>query len=623
MARIRAGSGLRPALIGGVALAALLAWGGAPTLRSVTVEGGGVRVEIGAVRLGGMLGAALAQAPGEVTLTDLVITTAPATYRLPRAVFAGVSLSRDELARLMDPNGAEPAAARLARLNARQVTIPELVIEQQVAGGRAVTTYRDVVLRDVAGGRIGSLATPGGTVTADGANAPSGTYGAVTGTDLDLPGILALYTERAGAAPAPLRRLYGALTLQDMTLRDPKGFEVRLARAEARDVQGRPTPESWNGTLARLAEIKPEAKPTPEQTQRMMGALADVLDAFEIGGAEMTGLVVRDTGKANTEVKVARLAYAGGTAERRSDARVEGVEVTAPDARVAIGRLQVMGFSYGSSLRAAAEMGGRKPEEMSGAELRRLIPQLGTIRVEDVRLEGPDPSAPAGAGAPMRYALRALELTADRQVNAIPTNIRYSLQGLSLSLPPDTSDAGLKTLIDLGYRDLDISMLVAATWEEAAGEVALQEVSLRGAEMGTVTLRGTLGGVGRDAFNPDSAVATVALLGATAKSLNVVVENTGLFDKVLASESRRQGKPAEAIRREYAGAAAVGIPAVLGNSAAARSIGQAVARFVAAPKRLTVSLRAKEPAGFGFADFAALNQPTEVLDRLDVSAIAE
>jgi hypothetical protein len=137
--------------------------------------------------------------------------------------------------------------------------------------------------------------------------------------------------------------------------------------------------------------------------------------------------------------------------------------------------------------------------------------------------------------------------------------------------------------------------------------------------MGLVSLRGVLGSVTKDVFSTDSAIAMVALVGATAKNVDLTVENGGLFDRYLAQESKKQKKTPEALRREFGTMAAVGIPALLGSSQQAKSIGQAVGRFIAKPGRLVISAKAKNGVGLGFADVMTLGEPAEILNLVDVT----
>ena len=175
----------------------------------------------------------------------------------------------------------------------------------------------------------------------------------------------------------------------------------------------------------------------------------------------------------------------------------------------------------------------------------------------------------------------------------------------------------------MGYGNLDLSFATTASWNEPGSELVVREISVRGNEMGSATLRGVLANVGRDVFNPDTAVALVALAGATARNLDLTLENKGLFERVMAQAAVKQRKSSEDLRREYGMAAAIAVPSILGNSTAAKTVGQAVARFVAKPGRLNISARAKDPAGLGLADFVATPEPAALLDKLEVTATAE
>ena len=191
------------------------------------------------------------------------------------------------------------------------------------------------------------------------------------------------------------------------------------------------------------------------------------------------------------------------------------------------------------------------------------------------------------------------------------------------AIPPGGTEPNLAALREMGYDRLDLSWLVAARWNEPGSEVVLREMSLAGAGMGAVTLRGVFGGVTGEVFKADPGTATVALLGATAKRLDLTVENAGLFEHALGQEARKQSKTPEELRSEYGLAAAIAVPAVLGPSPAAKAIAQAAARFIAKPGRLSLSARTKDPAGLGIADFPILAEPALLLDRLEVAVTAE
>ena len=113
------------------------------------------------------------------------------------------------------------------------------------------------------------------------------------------------------------------------------------------------------------------------------------------------------------------------------------------------------------------------------------------------------------------------------------------------------------------------------------------------------------------------------MLSATAKALDLTIQNTGLFERFLAAQAKALSLKPEELRQEYVAASQFGVPAMLGNSPAARAIGAAIGQFVTKPGTLTMTARAKNAAGLGFVDFGLAHTPGAVLDKLDVNARAD
>ena len=602
-------------------LAALALAAGGTALEGLSVDLAGGRVTIGAVRGGFSL--ALAQSADVVTLENVTLDLGPASYRAPRMEFSGVSLSRADLAAILDPASAEPWASRLGRLNARAIRVPEIIVEQQVGAQRQTATYRDVVAETVVQGRIGSARAAGASVVVvGGPSSGSGTYGRIAIADFDLAETARLYAERAGA-DAPMKRIYGGFTAEDIAFSTGKGTEFRIARMGGRDFNARPTREGWAGALAAL-DMGDVAKASPEQKARSLGTVAEILDAFEVGSLEMTGLEVRDsTGPAPVTVRLGRMGYGGALGGRPAEARLEGMEVTTPKGGARIASVAFTGFSFRSTIEGMKALAAKPGGNPDAGDLRKLVPTIGTVRVSGVDFDLPEERAQGATPQRITFGVKDFEFTAERPLNGVPTNLRIRVDHFSLALPPEPKDQGLKDLLAMGYRNLDLSWLTAATWNEAGAELAVREISFSGKDMGRATLRGVLGSVSKDVFSPDTAVATVALSGATVKSIELTVENAGLFERVVAQEARKQSRSPEEIRREYGAAAALAIPQIIGNSASAKALGQAVARFIAKPGRLAIAARTKDPAGLGFADVAALGEPAAVMDKLEVTATVE
>jgi hypothetical protein len=560
-----------------------------------------------------------------VTLENLSIDVGFAVYRIPRIEFAGVNLSRAELLSLFDKNAAEPVAPRLARLSAKQVKVPELIVEQQVGGDRQITRYRDLVIDNVTNGRIASAVSAGGSFELKDpqSGATSGTIGRLTLTDLDMPEAVRIYSERAGAATPELKRIYGAFSLEDLTLASEKGARIRIARMAGKDFSARPTKASWMETMKTLGSLESPDKAAADQA-RIMGAVADIFDAMQVGSMEATGIEISDpTDKKEPAGRIARIGYSSAAAGRPSDMRVESLEIGAKDGKARIGLIAFTGFSLAPTFSELRALGDKPITDLDASALRRLIPTIGTIRISGIDLHVPNEASKDPKAENIRFSVGDLEMTADKPLNGIPTNLRVGLKDFRMAIPPDTKEDGLQELAALGYRNLDMSWLTAAFWNEPGNELVLRELSVSGAQMGSASLRGTIGGVTKDVFDPDGAVALVALFGATVKNAQLTVENGGLFEKLLDQEARKQKKSVDDLRKELGIAAAVAIPAMLGNSGAAKTIGQTVARFVAKPGKLTISARTKDPAGLGIGDLGSIGEPGAILEKLEVTATAE
>ncbi|TGD95526.1 hypothetical protein [Methylobacterium nonmethylotrophicum] len=578
--------------------------------------------------------AAAAAAQATVALDEVVLPLGPITLKAPKVELRGTALSADEARAVLDPAGPAPWRSRLERLTAREIVIPVLRVEQPAGGRVQVAVYHDVVARDVTAGRIGTLEAGGATLTVEGPGPDAaGAYGRLNAREVDLAGLARFLTEAGGPGAAPVR-IYAGVTAEDIALTGPDGAAFRIARIDARDLAGRPTARPWGETARTLAEGADKADGV-ERT-RLMGLAADLLDGVSFGGIEISGITLAAPGEpggrpAAVQASLARLIFGpeGGAGDakqgetRPGQMRAEGLSVEAPAGRFTLKGLTLSGLSLKPVLDVMRQAAG-KP--LDRAELRRYAPSLGRLALEslDVDLPAQDSAKdPLAASGPMRFALRSASLDASEPRDGVPTASRFAFDGFTCAVPPGTAAPVLSDLAGLGYTALDLSGLVDARWDEAAREVSLRDVTLSGKDMGTVRITGTIGGIGKEVFDPEPMVSSMALLGASAKSLALTLENGGLFQRFVAQQAKAQSLKPEELQREYGTAAMLGIPAVLGNSPSAKALGQAVSRFVVKPGRLSVSAAAKDPGGLGLVDFSTAASPGKIFDRLTVDAKAE
>ncbi|GEO99458.1 hypothetical protein GCM10007887_16010 [Methylobacterium haplocladii] len=588
-----------------------------------------------------------ASAVQDVALQDVVLTIGGTRFTAPRMTASGTRLSKDDLIAIFRADGKEPWATRLARLDAGSLAIPELRVEQTTGGMRQAVVYRDVVARGVHGGRIAELTSAGAAVTVAGtvegkAANGDGSYGKIRAEDVDLAAMARLSSE-PGDGKGPFQRLYAAFSLETMAFTDEHGTRVSLARLSGRDFSGRQVPATWTGALDAFKALDFDGEDAAARA-KAAGNAADLIEAVSIGSLEATGLRVQDTqGDKPVDLAIGRFAYAAtGTDAGLS---LDDISFSGTGTRSTIAKLSLSGTSLAPTIATLRRLA--KPTEASTeADMRRLTPVIGTVTLSGLSLDVPADGAragrerPAGATKPalptpstdplatpasgtLHVGLRDATMTFGPPKDGVPTASRLSLSGLTM---PSSAVAGLPGLGSLGlygYRDLDLNVVADSAWNEGAKELALREVSVSGKDMGTLHINATLGGIGPEIFDPDAASSGLAMLSATAKTVDLKLENGGLYERFIEAQSKSLSLKPDELRKEYVTACLIGIPVILGNSPAAKTIGAAMGKFAAKPGTLSISARAKSDGGLGVADFSTAGSPGAVLDKLEVNAKAE
>ncbi|MFY9289738.1 MAG: hypothetical protein WAP03_03390 [Methylorubrum rhodinum] len=584
-----------------------------------------------------------ASAVQDLVLENVALTFGETGVSAPRVAVSGTRLSKEELLAIFQGDAKESWGTRLQRLDAGSLTMPELRVERR-GEKRQVVTYRDVTARNVHGGRISELTAAGATLSVEGAAGQpakaSGSYGKIRAEEVDLTALARLYAE-AGTARSGFQRLYAALAVEAIAFVDERGTTVSIARLAGRDLAGRQTPATWSGAVESLAGAD-LSQPDPAKRARAAGLVADLAESVSVGSLEASDIAVKEVkGPDPLHFGIGRFSYTGNGAE--AGVSLADIAFGSAEANGRIGRLALTGFSLEptiATLRRLAKAAPDKPAapEKPGekaaplppavdpaaqeAELRRLTPVIGTLTLSDLNLDLPGHGADPAA-KPMSIGVRGGSVTFGPPKDGVPTASRLSLTGLTLPASAVESVPGLGSLGLYGYRDLDLDVIADTAWNEGTKELSFNELSLTGKDMGKLRLNATLGGIGPDVFDPDAAVSGFAMLSATAKALDLTLENGGLFDRFITAQAKTLSLKPDELRKEYVTASVIGVPVILGNSAAAKAIGAAMGKFVSKPGTLSISAKAKNGEGLGMVDVSTAPTPAAVLDKLEVNAKAD
>jgi hypothetical protein len=563
---------------------------------------------------------ALAQ-QGPVTLENLSFKSEFATISIPRIMVEGSSLGRAEIEALFDPAQAATLGQRLSKLSARSVTVPTIELGQTMPDGSATTIYRDMVLRDIRDGVVAE-GTMAGASTAVKSNAGGGApktievaMGGATLKGLDLPQYFRFLFGKAEAGDT-LRTALAEMTFGKTTIQAAGLADFSVAEFSGRDFKLRPLKTPYVELMRTLqAQAKTGSKP---DDKAMLGVAADILGAMSFGDMRMKGLTgsVTPPGQPAMRVGIDQIAMAGG-ADVAGRFQLQGLKIGNGADRFDIGEFAVEGVSLAGMMgaldRLAAPDGG-----IAALDPAAMIPKIDVVRVSGVDFDVPDTKNPKQR---IKAKLGLFETKMSNHVGAIPANVAIAVDRFQMDLPADSKESGLQELLAMGYKALDVSARYDQSWNEAAKTLRLNELSLRSAGMFNANAKAEIVNVPREIFTMDKAVASVALLGAAAKSVQIRVVNESLFEKLIAKQARDARRKVEDVRAELAAGATMMVPMFLGDHPAAKTVGTALGRFVAEPKNLNVTVTAKGE-GLGATDFIAVSNPLELLNKVDIQAAA-
>lgn len=250
----------------------------------------------------------------------------------------------------------------------------------------------------------------------------------------------------------------------------------------------------------------------------------------------------------------------------------------------------------------------------------RYLPTAGSVTISGFSADLPSSQVKDGRH---QWTMKSLSLTADRLRNGIPTTIRLAVDDLITTNPPVSAQPGSKELRDLGYDTIKTSLQIDGAWNEPASEFNVKAVALSLSGIGSVTLNGTLGNITKDIFSGDLTTMTAAFNRATAKVFSVVLEDKGLYSRLISVEAKKKNQSPEEIRMHLRTVMARIIPIAFGNTANAQAIDKAVQDFIAKPGTLEINAKSKSKGGVPLTDFRPVgNAPAPSANKLNITATA-
>jgi hypothetical protein len=447
-------------------------------------------------------------------------------------------------------------------------------------------------------------------------------FGKMSAEDFDIGGLLAFLGLVKGDPTAPKKTVYRNLLTTGGTFNSPKADCTFGASSVAR-VSLRPLKVSFQDVFAMLEKSdKGDVPPTREEIATMVDFFIDVTDAIETSPMKLGGFACKgtdDDGKP-IAIKLGAMTFGAFARGRYPDFSLKDVAIVSPDAAIGLGEFRFKGFDFNGPLAALKAAAGAIDEDWLREHYRALIPAFDGFAFSKFALDVPDPDHP---GERVKGAIGKFDLTLGGYVNAIPTDIATSASHITALLPPVTSDRQVQALLDYGIDKFDIGFDIALKWHEEENELRLERFSVTGADMGSIAAASVIGGATRDLFSADTETAFVTAFGLTLKSARVDLKDAGLADIILRAAAKDAQKDVATFRQAVGALAKGSILLFLGSAANTEKVADAIADFVDGKRSLTVTAKAKDPAGIPLSELQSLQKdPAQILDKVDIDAVA-
>ena len=556
----------------------------------------------------------------DVIVEDLAYSGALGTYTIPRMELSGSSLSVAEIEAAFAQDDARVLFETLATLSASRITIPRFILSQDMGDLTQEAIYEDIRIENMREGRIGRFTAAGGSFSArEGDEDVAGRFGAIETVGFDLPLILRYYTEAAGDGDNPFQTAYESFSIRDLVLSDDENTQFTIDEIAGGAVSVRLLEEPLIETIAVINAMEDAEDPTPEEATRLLNFLADMFDSFRFEEMSMNGMrIVGESDGEAVEMHIARIAFLGDPEGGFAAFIMDDMRIATEGTEISIASIDSEGFSIAPMLDGLRALAEDPDADLSPDQIQRMLPVIGTVTLNNLKaMVTPQPGA-----TPVEGGIGRLSFTADTPYEGIPTNLRLSIDNLAFDLPDGTGEEFIEMARGFGYERLNLSAGFAARWNQAGQEIILSDLSVSGVDIGSVSLRGTIGGVGAQAFSGDEAARIMALMGATVKNLHLMLEDRGIAEILLTLQAAEMGVSPDQARQQLGMMSQMMLPAILGGGPQAQGLAEAVSRFLENPGELEIAVEAIDPAGIPLMELGTMSTPAALMQRIEIDARA-
>lgn len=530
---------------------------------------------------------------------------------------------------------------RIERFAATRISTPELTLSQSVATTEQKTVYSNLVLSEIAGGRIARYSIDKGSYDikmrlpdSDGAiedKHVAVSTGVIAGQDIDVAYLARLYTEKAGPDDKVAKPLYGPLSVKTVSFSDGDGrFSYDEIRSDG--FTARMPSEPLLDTLKALTVTKDPDQLPPEERQALFAKVVSILDMIGRSNMQLIGFKAdapdEKEGAAGKRVKAAIDRIDMQMDSRKLDFGLNGLSIGDGDGKIEVAEASLKGFDWSSTIEGISQIIALDETEIETFQFNRLIPELGRVRVGGINVDIAAPKEPeeepTGTPERIRFTLKNFEMGLTKPFNGIPTDIEIRQDDLTLPIPADATEDVFVEARKLGLETLAFSYGLSAGWDEPNSNLVIRDISLSSRDFGSVNLAGLVSGFTEEFFSFDVNRAQAALFGLAGREVKFTVKDEGLMAKAIKLYALQNDMTEDQVRGTLTLVASVMLQQVAAEQPKLQGAVEALVRFISTPGTLTVTVKSTGVNGLGVFDLvAASDNPMGLLDKVDIQATAE
>lgn len=591
----------------------------------------------------------------DINLDKISFSFSGVTVDIPKLTVSGTDSSESDLRALLSADKSRPVAEKLAALNADKVVIPELVVTVTAPGMVEKITYKDIVLEDIRKGVVASAADSGAdiTITYDEDSGVKGTMNGTIGVStlkrFDAPLAARLFTESvAPGAPEVSGELSGPYTIDGykiagtFTPKDqdagPQKIDVSTGKIVSENIVVRLRERPMQEIMATLSSFDESKELTEREQGELLRAFADIMSAYDFGDSKVDDfkiVVGGAPGEDDTTINMASLK--ASYREQAINFAIDKMSIVNGETTINLGSFSLEGLSFQRGiqgiLESARKNNGVPDKSVDFYSLSPIIKDLllkdlivkalvpGDALEDEEGAEGETKTKAEPVKEPLNFTIREISSSGKDFVDGIPTVYKSSLKDFHLLLNEVPANDGTAQLLALGYKDLKVSVDYLARWNEKNNVFTVEDLSLRGEDIGEVKISTELGNLNKGIFALNVEAAMEAMMKGTVRQIGISLDDKGFYDRIVSANAKEMGISAEDLRRQWSAMITVGAPAILGQSAETGKIAKALSKFAESAGSVQINATSLNPAGIPFSELEKHSEdPTAFLGQFKIEA---